>query len=1206
MPNIRTGNVPSNLDGPALVAAASGLMLLPQNASRHVRLHRLAALGMALPDQGASPASPSAVRSLLKRDDIGGQAILMQEDPYSEVLVQRISFFGGDYLVSAGAGEHTVADLENLLDAMFREPWMPDEMGKPARQLVRALLTISDLVLQRVSLKRGTPPGGSPRTPVDVPGAKGLETLVDATFISSHDIDTYGDWLRMVVDTFAFDPGDLVDPCPDDITDDRLYVNPFLRLSDGYRLILPLDLAITIRFHLLRFARQSGQLEELGKRWRGSVLRRFQRLLPPGTALTPIEETVAASRYLAEVDGKRHLHVVLATDTLVGWDQQVWGTYDTQQALTQIRAFVSPKARAQYSTAEELVHLLLVDSPGRGAFWGVPNVDGIDPMLIARADDVEVMLHHEQDGILGLLLFAEAVERRHGGSMSTDILDEFCTYVESEKSFYLSDEGLPDFITFQTGDGLYPRLKHHSETDRHGVVAPTASSPIVQVSRRYPEDARGIFIIEPSSSYVGYVVELGDQNVFVTLDLDHDELASMALDLLEAVAFWVWECARLLSVTPIGPVTELELHLGDPDAWTNVLDWSTVEPAVAAEPTLTGFRLEFSEAFVTLLRGSANTAERGLVRVLLATLFEIGDPALTVSVDAVAPLGPKRMLTAFIQNDSPDMWAAGLPKPLTVHEQATAQLLDELGEWLRAPSGGGFATGVAEPDGRVPLLNAAVTHLFARLQQDVAKYDSRQLIEFLISQNEALVHDFKLNAVMLRSRLACFGEQSHTVDELVQHRSSASHAHRANRFLIEYVAAQPPAGQRQIEDLDYIRLLAIANEITERGTTSDFLNYKLADFEVSILGSGRLGVSREEPVIQAMSAYSNNAGMRSVREAQEGPGHVPGDNSDDVDLGNFITDSEGAMRAEFGFTLTELREVCGGLLDLATADRVTRVPRDEALSRIGTARSLPADVVSAVLDEITLTSREALLNIGPDAYPWRFSRNMSYIRRPVVQQGDQLVIGFRSIYRLGPYWADSMLSGRLQSRAKTSEMTQFISQVRGKVTESFARSVAAKLEQLGMTTKLSVNKIGQQRLVDPRGQDLGDVDILAAHRPTRSIVAVEAKDFEIARTPAEIAGELEKLFTGKKGKKSTVELHSRRLEWLLDHLGDVVHSLGEDSVDETWHLVGCIVTSDPLVTPLVESSLLPVIPLVDLDIVRLHLQSTARRRPATRKTRKRR
>lgn len=1203
MVSIRTDRVPSHLDGPALVAAAAGLMLLPANASRHVRLHRLAALGAALPNHRAAPASPSAIRSFLKRDDIGGQAILAQEDPYSEVLIQSISFFGGNYLVSAGAGEHAVADLENLLDAMFREPWMPDDMGKPARQLVQALLAISDLVLKRAGLKRGTAPGGSPRTPVDVPGAKGLKSLVDATFISNDEIDRYGLWLRMVVDTFAIDPGSLADPCADDITDDRLYEAPFLRLNDGYRLILPLDLAITIRYHLLRFARQSGQLEELGRRWRDSVHRRFRRILAPGTVLTPIEETVTASRYLVEIDSKRHLHVVLATDTLLGWEQEVWGAYDTQQALAQVEAFVSPEARMKYSTAEELVHLLLVDSPGRGAFWGIPNIEGSDPMLIARADDVEVMIHDERDGLLGLFLFAQAVERRPGRSMSTDILDEFCAYVESDRSFYLSDEGVPDFVTFLTGDGLYPRLRQYSETDRHGVVAPMPNSPILQAYRRYPKDAPGIFIVDPSSSYLGYVVELGDQNVFVTVDPNPRELASMALDLLEAVAFWVWECARRLKATPTTAVTEIKLNLGDPSAWSNVRDWTTDEPAVRETLTSTGLRLEFSEAFVALLQERANTAERELVRLLLTTVFEVGSATLTASVDEVAPSGAKRMLNVFNQNDSPDMLAKGLPRPLTVHEQATAQLLDELGEWLRSPSGGRFSTGVPEPHGRVPLLNAAVEHLFGLLEQEVAKYGCRQLLDFLIAQNEALVHDGKFNELMLRSRLACFGEKSDTVDDLVRQRIASSHAHRANRFLIEYVAAQPPKGERLLEDLDYIRLLAVANEIVERGTTSDFLNYKLADFEVSILGSGRLGVSREEPVIQAMNAYSKHAGMRSIREAQEDD---TGDSVENLDLAAIVTESDEAMRAEFGFTLTDLREVCGGLLDLATADQVTRIPRDEAQSKITAARSLTTDVVTTVLDEITLTSRESFLSIGADAYPWRFSRNRSYIRRPVVQQGNELVIGFRSIYRLGHYWADGIVSGRLQSRSKSSEMKQFISDVRGKVTQSFARSVAAKLEQLGMTTKLSVNKIGQQRLVDSRGQDLGDVDILAAHRPTRSVVAVEAKDFEIARTPAEIAGEVEKLFKGKKGKKSTVELHTRRLEWLRENLAEVVRSLGEDPADGQWHAVGRIVTSDPLVTPLVEISPLPVIPLVDLDVAALQLHPSQGVKSTRRRGRRRR
>ena len=129
----------------------------------------------------------------------------------------------------------------------------------------------------------------------------------------------------MVIDTFALDPGQLVEPCANDITDDRLYVAPFLRLTDGYRVVLPLDLLITIRFHLLRFALQAGQLEELGRRWREAVLRRFMRLAPSGSSPVLLEQSDLMSRYLLEIDGKRDLHVVVATDPLVDWHLEVWG-----------------------------------------------------------------------------------------------------------------------------------------------------------------------------------------------------------------------------------------------------------------------------------------------------------------------------------------------------------------------------------------------------------------------------------------------------------------------------------------------------------------------------------------------------------------------------------------------------------------------------------------------------------------------------------------------------------------------------------------------------------------------------------------------------------------------------------------------------------------------------------------------------------------
>lgn len=1199
MTGIRVDVVPTNVDGPAIVAAAAGLMLLPNNASKLVRLHRLAALGLALDDLQARSLSPSALRSLLKAEDLGSPYILSQEDPYSEVLIQSISFSGGPYLVSPGSGDHSVADLENLVDSLFRESWMPDEMRSPVRYLVQGLLTVSDLVLKRAGLARGALPGEFNRNSVEVPGAARLNELASAAFVSNEDLDGHGSWLRTVVDTFALEAGQLSDPCANDIMDDRLYVTPFLRRPDGYQVVVPLDLLVSIRFHVLRMAMQYGQLEELGRRWRASALRRFQRLLPRSLSLSLLEEDRIMNRYLLELDGRRQIHVVVATDPLSDWRQDVWGHHDTRRALDRLRHLMKPEVRTSYSTADELAHLVIIDSPGRSAFWGIPNVVGADPVLVSRSNDLEVIMHHEPDGPLGLLLFAQAIERRPGESMSTGLLDEFCSYEDHEKSFYFSDGRPVNFTVFQTGDGLYPRRKFFNETDRHGVIPPIPSPPILQARRRYRRDAPEIFIIEPGSSYFGYVVELDDKAVFVTIDLASNEQVGAELNILEAVAYWVRECV-VHAGAQIERTTEIEVSLGDPEVWRQVREWTRSEPAVQVLSGPTGFRIDLSETFVALLQEETNAAERELVAALLVHLFGISANDLEHARNTIAPLGAKRMLSAFDQNSAPDMLADSLPRPLTGHKQVMAQLLDELGEWLRLPSGGGYSVGPFTGDDRVAALNKAVAHLFSLLETEIAKFDGHSLLEFLIAQNEALVHDAAFNGRMLRSRLACFGEQSDTVTELVAKRKTSASAQRANRFLVEYVAARPPSGATAIAVRDYYRLLSIAKEISDRGTTSDFLHYGLADFEVSILESGRLGLSQDEPVNLAMDTHAGASGLRSVRAAQLAD--ASSQRSDGFDFAAFLSASETAMHAEFGFSLDQMREVCGGLLDLTSADQVARIDRSHALAEIVANRDLTPQVVKAVLDKITLAERSSFLSIGADAWPWRFNRDQSYVRRPVVSQGTDLVFGFRSIYRLGPYWVDNLLSGRLQGRAASSEMKRCISDARRLINDDFARAVARRLEELGLKTRLSVKKVNRRRIVDASGNDLGDIDVLAYDPDSRSILAVEAKDFEVARTPAEMANELVKLFDGKGGKQSTVQLHSKRVEWLRANQADVARELGIDS-ESLCLLAGFIVTDEPLITPLVTTSQLPVLPLDDVDRGTLGLRRTppVRNRSRTRR-----
>lgn len=1191
-------DAPANVGGPAIVRAASGLMLLPGNASRLVRLHRLAALGMAVADDSRRPLSSSMVRALLKRDDIGGNRITGQEDPYSEVLVQSMSFFGGEYLVSPGSGEHTIADVENLADAAFREDWMPPDLRSPVRQLVEGLLTVSNLVLTRAGLTRGTRPVRAPRTPVEVPSAARLDELGQAAFLSHEDLNAHGPWVHMVVDTFALDPGDLSDPCDDDVVDDRLIQMPFLRLPDGYQVAVPLDLLLTIRHHLLRITHQETQLAELGRRYRCAALRRVERLLPHDAKRQVLSEDESMNRYLFSIDGATDLHLIGATDLLTDWSPDVvWGSYDTSSILDRVGHLIQPSVRSTYSSAETVLHLVVTDSPGRSAFWGVPNVDGADPVLMARADDLEVMLHREPDGVLGLLYFAEAANRRPGESMSTNILDEYTSYENNEKSFYFSDDGLPTFVVFEAGDGFFEREKYFEETDRHGVEAPVTGRPMVQARRRYRRDTPEIFIIDSTSSFIGYVVEVGTHMVFVSPDLGDEPSPDVVALLLETVSFWVRECIVRAGLTPPDLRSHLVVSSGPGAVWTQLKGAATAEQPVLVAHGDTSVSIRFTDLFAAQLQEGSNVAERNLVSALLTSWFAVDAHNVDALLDVVAPQGPKRMLNAFRENDTPDMRAKRLPAPLIGHRQVTAQILDELGDWLRDPGGAGLPVGPLREGERSAVLNKAVGHLFGLMEVEIARYDQRVLLEYLVAQNEALSHLATHNARMLRSRLACFGADAETTRELVEHRGESASAQRANRFLIEYVAAQPPQGQRVPTTRDYHRLLGIAQEIIERGTASDFLHYELANFDVSILKSGRLGMSRDEPVERAMKAYAEAAGARAIRTASE----PPPDGTNGAPGSDIMNESVDAMRSEYGFTLSELREVCGGLLDLGTADQVTRIARDDALAQLATNRDLDPGVVDTVLMAITLTPRDKFMGIGPDAVPWRFNRNMSYVRRPLVLQDDQLVFGFRSVFNTGPFWFSSLISGRLQASAKTQAMKAYISKARAGVNDAYAADVAERLRSLGLTAELSVNKIAGARITEPGGLDLGDIDVLAWHPDTRTILVVEAKDFEVARTPAEMSHEIAKLFIGKRGKKverATVEKHARRIDWIRDNLATVMTHIEVDANPGDSTVAGVIVTSDPLVTPLVASSIVPVIPFADLNLDVLGLDPLPARTPS--------
>ena len=64
-------NLAHNINGNSIVATAAGLMLLPENASKLIRLRRLSALGVMIGDEGKRKIPLKTIEKLLKKDAKG-------------------------------------------------------------------------------------------------------------------------------------------------------------------------------------------------------------------------------------------------------------------------------------------------------------------------------------------------------------------------------------------------------------------------------------------------------------------------------------------------------------------------------------------------------------------------------------------------------------------------------------------------------------------------------------------------------------------------------------------------------------------------------------------------------------------------------------------------------------------------------------------------------------------------------------------------------------------------------------------------------------------------------------------------------------------------------------------------------------------------------------------------------------------------------
>ena len=1213
----------SPYDPADVLAAVGGLQLLPENADRALRLEAFAHAAATLDDEpDKSRITLHRLRQFANTEPLGGAGVAKQEYPCDNALTEAFTYHGGMHIVFPGHVDESTFHLRHLAAAVSADPASypaPDFVTR-ADRLLAAVLALSTEIARRAGLGRGVLPVFLGReADVVVPDSHRLAQLKQAVSFSREEFERCLAERQLPIAAFErlVRPLGSVSIADYQIDHGDLQTRPIVQAGDQFIIALPGMLLVAARHELIRLAFEYGVAGELAQQYHAAVWHSVEQSLGYlGNSLFARlkDEEPAIRDYqhaLFHLDTDKLLCALLVTDSLEGYSRdRAFSTWQWKREKAEIVAQIQRIEETLFSMASppnEVLFLVLVQPSGRTVFRDFHGFEtsAASSRLILTAADLETIAFLESGEQLALWKYA-----RHSSQIreqtfvrATTSLNEFALYRICGHSYSVPVQERPEEIGILPGGAGDLRQEVLRQYDQHAVRSymPDYVTDVITLygTREIPlyaplhlHDQRSACLLEGLSVPIWVVGPPPEEGV-------QQEALNFSPNVVVAIAYWLWQCSPALrapsqSLTSASLPIRIFLSWGKRREEGQAISRVPID-TITADPAERVLRLSLVPGMSTLFDSADNRGERALMQFVLEGLGKLlltsqqsdfTPEAIMVILDRHIPLGLKKWLLYNQVNAAPDFDPRSLSPYRKVQEADRNDLLDELADSLNAE---GLTHGPILQPRRTDVLNAAVAFYYRELARLVASLSPEDLLEFLIAEQEATVHELSHRELTIPTQLACFSSVPGMVVRLSVELPELAEAAVAGRFLIEYVAARPPKGVRPISLSVYDRLLALASHLTSFGFASDLIHFQIAEIALEILPSGRLSIDHEQ-YVKALAAYLPDMLTSAIELATETfAQRWSGEESEeDAPADQHVRpELDEAARAEFGCSFTDVQRFLAGAFviseDLDPSNVCLRY--DEFLDRQVNYLGWSKEQVASVLDHLTLTPRmEFLSPPAPyrreDTYPWRYNRRLSYVRCPFVfrrrDDRTEILWGNRHLYRAALTLLRLCLSGRFQ--ASSQEMKRVMGTILHHEGKAFNDAVVAAL------------KGNPELIVASRVKDIGDlpgdIDVLVADPARRRLGILECKDFAMARMPHEIDFELKKLFEGKHGEQTMIE---KRADWARMHVDDLLNWLGLSGVEHTnrWRVEPLIVISQELLSPYLRRSPIPIVSLKKLIRERL-------------------
>lgn len=1209
------------------IRSIAALQLIPRNASGHLRLEVLAHVAASLdPDDGSEELPLDEVEEICNQGPI--ENIFHLEDPFVNYFTEGVTLPGGEAIAFPGIVEQSAYLHTRFLESLYilRQGDLATDRVLEELDLLLAASLFSNRIARRAGLDRNELPQGSRHGgDVVVPDSPELGRLMDAVTIPK------AQW-SMVARALRFDPETIeklslpvsgVDLVNYELAEGELNTAPVIDTGDAYCAAIPSMLLPAARHRIILNLLDEGNGDAFADAFTKSVWNDLRRALSrlehrqlafelpePESPPTTFREGVF------QFDTDKAVYVLLITDDLSDYDPtSPFGMNPSEE----IPSFVADRLneagdawQAEGDAEGNLSFLLVHQGVGRSFISGFnpPDHPALDTGLLLRASDIDLLSLLEVGQPLFLWKHARALDQLRETTRlnHTDYMDVIGLYRERNNSFYLADEEKPDLLHVPPGQ-KWSLIEELWECHNPHWAPDWDRSRSQRVVNRYDKREVPIYFpLEGPTSRAPHLVEGLPRFVWVlgARPIDSDETRILS-GLADAVAFWIWQATPYL-----GPLDgwedfphatlNVEVDIEDPEAWTAWMGGQSEtaeQPDDGTAPTIEFDRdagtvyVGFTEGLRRELERPDNEGERTLLKHLLPAFRSLingdaepwDDDRIEEIVDAIAPPGLKKKILLLDVQSSPMLRGGNLPSWRPVQDADKERLLDELGVFLEEQ---GFDEGPIPEDDRQDALNDVVGWLYGRLQDRCAELSPDGPMEFVLAHHEALVNARAEHELLLPTRRACFGASPDMQEAMKEEHMEFANAGIATRFLVEYLAAQPPSGDEPLSLATYDELIALCSLIADLGFESDFMEFGIVEHELHVLPSGRIG-RPERPIEEAIHGFADLFVPYEVeRHADRFPDYWA-EHEETGPKPEFIEKFDRGAEDEFGVSITDQLILMVEAVNLASdaGSEPAILPRETLIGRLEEETELSRQTVEQGLDILSLEARDDFLTPpGPfeqrEVYPWVFNRQLSFIRRPFIlrETGDHVEVlwGQRHTWACLQNLQALCSTGRLP--CDSEDLRELIGEMnhrRGKDYNAFI----GKTVQKATDAEVKVNWDAQGRLaVD--GGPLGDIDVLVPDLEQATLYAIECKRLALARTPREIDRELEQLFGStsleedEEATPGAVDKHTQRIEWMRNNTDEVIEMLGLDP-DRDWSVEPVLLLDKPLISIFIGESPIPVL-----------------------------